>query len=117
MRTVHQISHPNNGQGYRRGSKLTLRGFISYTNTRLLHRLVGVPYRTLWFVAFCLAVLPFYVRGQAQNPSKPEQNDDVIRINTELVQTDVMVFDKKGHFADGLRPEQFSLSLDGQTRS
>jgi len=82
----------------------------------------AVPYRaglrrTLWFIALCLAALPFYVRSQAQNPSKPEQNDDVIRVNTELVQTDVMVFDKKGHFVEGLTPEQFKLSLDGQARS
>jgi VWFA-related protein len=62
---------------------------------------------------FCFAALPFYV--QAQNPAKPEQADDVIRVSTELVQTDVMVFDKKGAFVDGLRPEQFKLSLDGQT--
>jgi VWFA-related protein len=57
----------------------------------------------------------FHASGQTQNPSK-QPPDDVIRINTELVQTDVMVFDKKGNFVDGLRPEQFHLSLDGQQR-
>jgi VWFA-related protein len=92
---------------------LSRRLFINVTTTRLLPQ--AVPYRTLLFVAFCLAALPLYV--QAQNSSKPEPTDDVIRVNTELVQTDVMVFDKKGHFVDGLRPEQFNLSLDGQTRS
>lgn len=35
-----------------------------------------------------------------------------MRVNTELVQTDVMVFDKKGLFVDGLRPEQFELKID-----
>lgn len=53
------------------------------------------------------------VPTQSQNPPQP---DDVIRVSTELVQTDVMVFDKKGRFVDGLRPEQFKLSLDGQQR-
>jgi VWFA-related protein len=38
---------------------------------------------------------------------------EVIRTNTELVQTEVMVFDAKGRFVDGLRPEQFELVLAG----
>jgi VWFA-related protein len=63
-----------------------------------------------------MGICPFTTLSRAQNPSKQEQPDDVIRVNTELVQTDVMVFDKKGHFVDGLRPEQFKLSLDGQER-
>lgn len=41
------------------------------------------------------------------------QNPDVIRINTELVQTEVMVFDRQGHFVDGLQPDQFELLLSG----
>ena len=40
--------------------------------------------------------------------------DDVVRVNTELVQTDVMVFDKKGQFVDGLQREQFELSVEGK---
>jgi VWFA-related protein len=38
----------------------------------------------------------------------------VLRINTELVQTDVMVFDKKGSFVSGLKPEQFELTVEGK---
>src|SRR2546422_6152087 len=64
----------------------------------------------------CLAVLPLYVSAQTPNPPKPQQPDEVIRINTELVQTDVMVFDKKGRFVDGLQREQFELSVDGKTQ-
>ena len=48
----------------------------------------------------------------AQKPEKPVEQDDVIRVNTELVQTDVMVFDKQGRFVDGLKPEQFSLKIN-----
>jgi len=47
-------------------------------------------------------------------PEKPGQQDDVVRVNTELVQTDVMVFDKKGQFVDGLKAEQFALKIDNQ---
>jgi VWFA-related protein len=44
----------------------------------------------------------------------PQQPDEVIRVNTELVQSGVMVFDKRGHFVYGLRREQFELSVDGK---
>ncbi len=38
---------------------------------------------------------------------------DVVRINTELVQTDVTVVDAQGKFVSGLKPEQFELRVDG----
>src|SRR5947209_3016197 len=53
--------------------------------------------------------------ARAQNSSAPKQGEEeVVRISTELVQTDVMVFDKDGKFVDGLRPEQFELKIDGK---
>src|SRR5215472_10854673 len=51
-----------------------------------------------------------------QNGEKPEQSQDVLRINTDLVQTDVMVFDSRGRFVDGLHPEDFELRIDGKPR-
>ena len=51
----------------------------------------------------------------AQQPSKPQQ-DDVLRINTDLVQTAVTVVDKNGRFVDGLDRGQFTLLVDGQPR-
>jgi VWFA-related protein len=47
------------------------------------------------------------------SPTPPEV-EDVVRVNTELVQTDVTVFDKDGKFVSGLKPEQFELLVDGQ---
>ncbi|HEX8351796.1 MAG TPA: VWA domain-containing protein, partial [Pyrinomonadaceae bacterium] len=49
----------------------------------------------------------------AQPPAAKDE-DDVVRISSELVQTDVMVFDKSGKFVEGLRPEQFELKVDGR---
>ncbi|HEX8845953.1 MAG TPA: VWA domain-containing protein [Pyrinomonadaceae bacterium] len=49
-----------------------------------------------------------------QNQPAGEQADDVLRINTELVQTSVMVFDRQGRFVEGLKPEQFELRVDGK---
>lgn len=51
---------------------------------------------------------------QTETPPPPTQDDDVLRITTELVQTDVTVFDKKGNFIDNLKPEDFELRVDGR---
>jgi VWFA-related protein len=55
---------------------------------------------------------------QSQNTAQPEQqeqtDDDVVRISTDLVQTGVSVFDKKGRFVEGLKKEDFELKVDGK---
>jgi VWFA-related protein len=50
-------------------------------------------------------------------PARAQQEDEVVRITSELVQTDVAVFDKQGQFVDGLRPEQFELQVNGKTQA
>jgi VWFA-related protein len=50
------------------------------------------------------------------NGQQPAQQPDVVRTNTELVQTAVTVVDKKGSFVDGLQREQFELTVDGKPR-
>ena len=49
-------------------------------------------------------------------PSPKPTPDDVVRVNTELVQTAITVVDKDGHFVDGLNRDQFHLLVDGQPR-
>jgi VWFA-related protein len=44
------------------------------------------------------------------------QQSDVVRTNTDLVQTAVTVLDKKGNFVEGLQREQFELIVDGKPR-
>jgi VWFA-related protein len=44
----------------------------------------------------------------------PASDDSVIRIKTELVQTDLTVLDKNGQFVRGLKPEDFELRWDGK---
>ena len=70
----------------------------------------------------CLLVLTGIIltiataQGQSKPTPPPQDQDDVVRVNTELVQTDVMVFDKKGRFADGLTLEQFALKIDNKSQ-
>ena len=62
----------------------------------------------------CANLNPFLTAAQTNPPKPAEQRDDVVRVNTELVQTDVMVFDKQGRFVDGLKSEQFALRVDNK---
>lgn len=64
------------------------------------------PFLKLCGHLLLVAAIPLIV--QAQQP------DDIVRIHTELVQTDVNVFDKHGHFVDGAKPEDFELTIDGK---
>jgi hypothetical protein len=54
----------------------------------------------------------------AQVPQKPPSSpqEEVVRVYTELVQTDVMVFDKQGKFINGLTQNDFQLKVDGKPR-
>src|SRR5215813_7537679 len=60
-------------------------------------------YLTLLLITLCCVV----VQGQ---------QTEVIRTNTELVQTAITVLDKKGNFVEGLKREQFELVVDGRAR-
>ena len=72
--------------------------------------------KTGLLVAIILSTpLDHLVSGQSVQPPSQDQGE-VIRVNTELVQTDVMVFDKQGRFVDNLRRESFELKIDGKAR-
>src|SRR3954468_11259867 len=60
----------------------------------------------------CLCLLSLTAHAQKKKPTptpSPVEPEDVVRVNTELVQTDVMVFDKQGKFVSGLQRDQFEL--------
>jgi VWFA-related protein len=75
--------------------------------------------RSLLFIT--LLLFPAIVFSQTkpeQQPSPPPRGEaeDVIKFETSLVQTDVMVFDKDGRFVNGLKPEQFQLKINNSPR-
>jgi VWFA-related protein len=51
--------------------------------------------------------------GHGQTTQKGQDQPDVLRVYTDIVQTDVMVFDKQGRFVDGLKSSDFELRIDG----
>jgi VWFA-related protein len=65
-------------------------------------------------ILICLLALSLDILGQTG--SRPQDQSEVVRVFTDLVQTDVMVFDKQGRFADGLRREDFELRIDGKVK-
>jgi VWFA-related protein len=72
-------------------------------------------------VAACLCLLSLTAHAQQKKPTpspkpiqQPVDQDEVVHITTELVQTDVMVFDKDGKFVSGLKPEQFELLIENK---
>jgi len=66
--------------------------------------------RKIAFLLLC-ANFAFTSNSQAQKP--PTQK---IRVNVGLVQTDVMVFDKQGHFVPDIEMNQFELRVDGKVQ-
>lgn len=62
----------------------------------------------------CVLACPQLSSGQTLDRSKGQDPGDVLRVYTQLVQTDVMVFDKAGKFVPGLTREDFELKIDGK---
>jgi VWFA-related protein len=65
---------------------------------------------------FCLSAVSVHAQQTPQQETAARQadEDETIRINTELIQTGVSVFDKQGRFVDKLKPEDFVLRVDGK---
>lgn len=71
--------------------------------------------RVFFVVAASVWIRSIDETAQSQKQAPPQQQpEEIVRVNTDLVQTDVMVFDKQGHFVSGLRRDQFELSVDGK---
>jgi VWFA-related protein len=73
--------------------------------------------RALFLLALlCLSLAPCARAQQPSPTSGADTPDEIIRVSTELIQTDVTVLDKAGKFVDGLKPEQFELRVNGKPR-
>jgi|SRR5215510_8189186 len=84
--------------------------------TAFISRVIHSLPRAVSGAMLSLLALGLTVCAQTQTPSPSQLSDDVLRIDTELVQTNVMVFDKRGQFVDGLKPEHFILTVNGEAK-
>src|SRR5262245_50747364 len=79
----------------------------------------SLPLAKYPFVVCVLACWSIAIQAQQPQPTPPpvppsRPQEDVVRVYTELVQTDVMVFDKQGRFAKDLTRDNFELRIDGK---
>lgn len=68
----------------------------------------------LCLLVVCLVALSTTARAQEPQQQGEPQAGDVLRINTELVQTEVLVLDAQERFVEGLGRDQFELRVDGK---
>lgn len=69
-----------------------------------------------WFLYFVMLLLPFLLLLPSRAAQQP-QDDDVVRINTDLIVLNVTVVDAKGKYAHGLRRTDFKVLEDGQEQT
>src|ERR1044071_3990139 len=65
-------------------------------------------------LAFVLTISLLAPIAAQQQQQPPKQQGDVVRIDTNLVQIDVVVTDKAGRQVTDLKPEDFEVSEDGK---
>ncbi|MBV9924094.1 MAG: VWA domain-containing protein [Acidobacteria bacterium] len=67
-------------------------------------------------LAGCLLARAQQQEPKPQTDAPAQDEEEVVRVETDLIQTGVMVFDKSGKFVDGLRQEDFELTVEGSPR-
>src|SRR2546423_1306859 len=83
-----------------------------------MQRLNGRSPLNILLLPVCLMALSVGAQAQKTSQTKTStSDDDIVRVKTELIQTDVSVVDKRGRFIEGLSPEQFQLRVDGKTQT
>src|ERR1044071_9381305 len=63
-------------------------------------------------VAVCGLAFLLLLTGAAQ----AQEQEDVVKVKSNLVNIDVIVKDKKGKYISDLKPEDFTITEDGQTQ-
>lgn len=63
-----------------------------------------------------LAVVILHAQAQKPPAGQNPPQAGTIRVNVGLIQTDVMVFDRQGHFVPDLKMNQFELRVDGKVQ-
>src|SRR5438128_3972282 len=82
-----------------------------------MQQIDGRSPRTIPLLSVCLLALSVGAQAQKTSQTKPSADDDIVRVKTELVQTDVSVVDRRGRFIEGLSLDQFQLRVDGKAQT
>src|SRR5436190_84644 len=82
-----------------------------FSNSQSARQLINRLSTLLIACALSLSLVPAQSQ-EKQEPKKPAE-DDIVRVNSNLVSLDVMVKDKKGKPVTGLKAEDFTISENG----
>jgi len=78
----------------------------------------GVKLKLVIFMFLATCMVPVHAQEPSPTPPQTESKniseDDVIKIKTDLIQTGVAVFDKKGQFVSNLKLEDFDVEVNGK---
>jgi VWFA-related protein len=69
------------------------------------------------FLPFIFLVSAVCLTAQQPSPTKEPVDDQVVKINTNLIQIDVTVLDKNGKVVTNLKPEDFELYENGERQT
>src|SRR6266850_6390312 len=84
---------------------------IHHYNSVLRKRWTGACLSLLVTLAVFLAAIA--VQSQDKKQTKSADDDDVIKVTSNLVSLDVIVKDKKGKAVTDLKPEDFTVTENG----
>jgi VWFA-related protein len=70
--------------------------------------------KKLLFLLLSIAIIPAAITAQQTSPTPPRDDDQVIKISTNLIQVDVTVTDKSGKLVTDLAPSDFELYENGE---
>jgi VWFA-related protein len=65
-------------------------------------------------IFFAVLAVSIGAQQPTQTPPRPAEDDDVVKISTNLIQVDVTVTDSKGRIVRDLRPEEFQVFENGK---
>ena len=83
-------------------------------------RFARAPLAALRAVACAALLLPLSNAAHSQQQQQPpaqQSDEDVVRIDSALMQAGVTVLDRQGRFVEGLKAEQFEVLVDGKPQS
>lgn len=70
-------------------------------------------FRYVSFSLFLVIIFCISLSAQTTLPTPPPE-EEVIQVNTNLIQTEISVVDKNGNFIDNLKADDFEVKVDGK---
>ncbi|MGH9968797.1 MAG: VWA domain-containing protein [Pyrinomonadaceae bacterium] len=83
------------------------------SNHRFLARMAAVGWPIMMVLMLLLGAQHAKAQESSKDPQKSQDNDEVVRVKSNLVNIDVMVKDKKGRYIADLKAEDFTIFENG----